>query len=337
MTALDLHPEELLDRKVQGTLTADEALHLDAHLAQCDVCRFELEARQDFAAVPVGGASVDDLVTRALAGLPEAAPARKASGWSVRRLRTPLAVAAALGAMMSFAAVTPVFQPVVRAIVALVMPAPVEAPAPKALPRFVPKPEPVREVVPAPEVPAPAVEEAVTPEPAAPIAVEPAPRVEHAVHPVTAREPKAVRHDEAPVPPPPPPPLVAADPETAASVFDAANRARVSGREAEAERLYREVSTRFGAAPEGRLSHALLGRLLLDSGDARGALLELDAYLRSGEEALQEEALAAKAQALGRIGASGEERAAWEAVLSAYPEGVHSARARQRLSELGGR
>ncbi|MBX7102201.1 MAG: zf-HC2 domain-containing protein, partial [Myxococcaceae bacterium] len=52
MTSLDLHPEELLDKRAAGTLTEQEREHLDAHLKACGVCRFELQAKLDFAALP---------------------------------------------------------------------------------------------------------------------------------------------------------------------------------------------------------------------------------------------------------------------------------------------
>ncbi len=43
-----LHPEELLDKQARGTLGAEERARLDAHLAQCTTCRFELMVRDDF-------------------------------------------------------------------------------------------------------------------------------------------------------------------------------------------------------------------------------------------------------------------------------------------------
>jgi hypothetical protein len=88
MTAPDLHPEELLDRAAAGTISADERTRLDAHLAVCPACRFEQQARADFAVLPAV-AQVDDLVTRALAGLPSAAR-------PMPRRASPMFVAAAV-------------------------------------------------------------------------------------------------------------------------------------------------------------------------------------------------------------------------------------------------
>src|SRR4051812_26529688 len=104
MSTLDLHPEELLDKSAAGSLTDAERAWLDQHLAQCSVCRFELTARADFAAAaaPVGDVQVDDLVARALAGMPTSEP------FSARRrgsLRFVAAAAVATFAVGSFAAV----------------------------------------------------------------------------------------------------------------------------------------------------------------------------------------------------------------------------------------
>jgi len=66
MTTLDLHPEELFDKAARGELSDSERALLDAHLAQCAVCRFERQVVQDFAAMPAPALDVDQLVTKAL-------------------------------------------------------------------------------------------------------------------------------------------------------------------------------------------------------------------------------------------------------------------------------
>lgn len=48
MRVVDLHPEDLLDREMQGDLTDVEHERLTSHLARCETCRFERLARQDF-------------------------------------------------------------------------------------------------------------------------------------------------------------------------------------------------------------------------------------------------------------------------------------------------
>jgi TolA-binding protein len=49
MSIAEIHPEELIDRALLDQLTERERAILKAHLAQCPACRFEQQARQDFA------------------------------------------------------------------------------------------------------------------------------------------------------------------------------------------------------------------------------------------------------------------------------------------------
>jgi len=80
------------------------------------------------------------------------------------------------------------------------------------------------------------------------------------------------------------------------------------------------------------VSRVALGRLLLASGDASGALREFDVYLAQGG-AIAEEALVGRAVALQRLGRHEEESATWRQVLSRYPGSVNAERARQRLKQ----
>ncbi|MBK7857117.1 MAG: hypothetical protein IPJ65_00580 [Archangiaceae bacterium] len=303
MSALDLHPEELLDKAAAGSLSDSERVWLDQHLAQCSVCRFEQAARADFAAAaaPVADVQVDDLVARALAGMPTAAPAF--TGRRSGSLRFVAAAAVAMFAVGSFAAVFTGALP--RFIEKLVTPVAVPAPAPtpvssRPVQQVAPKPVEVEEVTPAEPIPDP---------------VEPAPAPARAVV-----GPKRVGPHRAAL--------------DAAGLFQAGNAARIRGDRAEAALRYGELLRQFSSSDEARLTHAMFGRMLLDSGDVRGALAQLDAYLELGDPTLREEAMSARARALALLGRTGEEAAAWRALLEQYPDSVHAERAAARLREL---
>jgi hypothetical protein len=299
MSALDLHPEELLDKASAGTLSDSERAWLDQHLAQCSVCRFEQAARADFAAAaaPVGQVQVDDLVARALAGMSTREPFTVRRGSSVR---FAAAAAVAMFAVGSFAAVWTGALP--RLVERLVAPAGPAVPAPVFRP-------PARNIAVAP-VPAP---EPLPELPTAAVSEEPAPPVRHAVP--RAEHPRGA----APLAP---------------ELFSAGNAARIRGDRAEAALRYSELLERFPSSDEARLTHAMLGRMLLDGGDARGALAQLDAYLALGDQTLREEVMSARAHALALLGRTGDEAAAWQALLQEYPDSVHAERALSRLREL---
>jgi TolA-binding protein len=129
------------------------------------------------------------------------------------------------------------------------------------------------------------------------------------------------------------PSAVSAQPPAKASeLFARANEERHHGDIGVAVKTYRELQQRFPGSPETRLSRITLGRLVLDRGDAAGALAQFDAYLATGGAGmLREEALVGRALALGRLGRSAEERTAWQALLAAYPNSLSAARARERL------
>jgi TolA-binding protein len=305
MTAPDLHPEDLLDRAAAGTLSPEERSRLDAHLAVCPACRFEHQARADFAALPGGGAAVDDLVTRALAGLPTTTVR------PVSRPRVPVGLVAAIVALVGFGSFAALrLAPPLAAMLGLSRP----APAP---------PEPSRRQQPPPStVAAPLVLPPVpTPEATPPVALQP-------------EEPRPARRPPAPAPAAraahETPGVSAAEPITARSLFREATAARTAGDRPTAERLYREVATRFPSSPEATVAHAVLGRLLIDLGRPAEGLLELEATLDGGPSALREDALANRAQALDALGDDGA-RAAWEQLLREFPTSIHARRARERL------
>jgi TolA-binding protein len=125
---------------------------------------------------------------------------------------------------------------------------------------------------------------------------------------------------------------------SAAEAFSRANLARRDGKVKEAVRLYRALQERFAGSSEELVSRVALGRLLLDRlGDSRGALVQFNSYLASpGSGALREEAMVGRALALGRLRRGAEERAAWVALLEAWPKSAHAKRAQARLAELDG-
>ena len=48
MNVIDFHPDELLDREIDGTLSLEERRRLDDHLVRCQQCRLERQLREDF-------------------------------------------------------------------------------------------------------------------------------------------------------------------------------------------------------------------------------------------------------------------------------------------------
>ena len=108
----------------------------------------------------------------------------------------------------------------------------------------------------------------------------------------------------------------------------------MSGETAAAIRDFRVVVSRYPGSREAAMSHAALGRLLLDRGEAEAALEAFDAYLGSSDQVLREDVQGARAIALQSLGSVADERSAWEAVLRDYPSGVFAPRARTRLESL---
>jgi hypothetical protein len=120
---------------------------------------------------------------------------------------------------------------------------------------------------------------------------------------------------------------------TVAELFAQANEARRAGDFSKAAALYARLESRFPDAPEASLARVSLGRVELDQlSEPAKALAQFDAYLAAGGP-LEEEAMVGRAQALGRMSRGPEERAAWAALLTAYPRSVwaHTARERSNL------
>ncbi|WP_146651157.1 tetratricopeptide repeat protein [Labilithrix luteola] len=121
---------------------------------------------------------------------------------------------------------------------------------------------------------------------------------------------------------------------SAATLFTLANDARRARDVATARSLYRELQAKYPRSPEAVTSYVTLGRLELDSARANEALLQFDRYLGTGAVELREDAMAGRASALENLGRNADEKAAWQALLAAYPSSLFAPHAKQRLSRL---
>lgn len=351
----DLHPEELLDKAAQGRLTDEERVTLDAHLAECAVCRFARQATLDFARLPMPALDVDHLVTNALT-----ARVTRSLRPRSRRGATLLAVAVVLAAMGSFAAVgqwTGVLPRLLRAVSRTTFQRPgpsATSPAARGSPRAAEQEAAALDLRAPPVVeppPVPALVEAMAPPPP----VAPATRSSaHVRRPSSTRSARTASvgaktpggglgavgggRDGFPARGVAPSAASAAEPpagaESAADAFVAANQARLSGDRPLAMAWYRELLARWPTSPEAQQTRATLGRMLLDGGSAAAALEQLDAYLRAPDAALREEVLSARALALMRLGRVDEEARAWQVLIDHYPDSIHARRARARLGAL---
>ncbi|MDF2693858.1 MAG: hypothetical protein K0S65_2241 [Labilithrix sp.] len=121
--------------------------------------------------------------------------------------------------------------------------------------------------------------------------------------------------------------------EDAAVLFERANTARRGGDHAAAEKLYAHLVDTHPASREATTSRVILGRMQLAHGAATEALASFDAYLAGAPGGtLVEQALIGRAQSLQALGRRSEERAAWRALLEAFP----STASRQTALERSG-
>ena len=146
----------------------------------------------------------------------------------------------------------------------------------------------------------------------------------------TAREPTQVRspaaHEGAP--------NAAPEIEDAAGLFERANTARRSEDHASAEELYRRLILTHPASREAMTSRVIVGRMQLARGAAAEALASFDAYLAGAPHGtLEEQALIGRAQSLQALGRRSEERAAWRALLEAFPNTASRRIALERVSD----
>jgi hypothetical protein len=352
VTVVGLHPEELLDKLLDGKLCGPERERLDAHLASCEVCRFEHAARADFAHEALSlhlASQPPELPLRPL--LPEAAtpqeiaplqPAARAKPAPRRRWVLALAAAAlivASGAVASGVATKASYRGLRELFAAKAeQPAP-QLSKPRALGPTAARPSEAADG--ASTVMAPA-QEAESPSRAARTDLSHA--AKHAIKPAAgAHLGSSVAGEKSDAPEKAPsesaksfqPETPAAEPQTAAKLFGYANQARRAGDVARASGLYYALQARFPGSPEAELSRVTLSLLLLDTGDARGALAGFDRYLAGASHGLEAEALVGRARALGRLGRRDQEAVAWREVARRYPRSVYGRQASERLAALG--
>lgn len=364
MSVVELHPEELIDRAARGKLTDVERAHLDAHLEGCVACRFELEARCDFAEELAGddaplardSGQIAAILGRALtAANDEATPTDETPITETAATASAASTVADAGPATAPPSEAPSDAPDAaektgevielprarpsrrrRLTVALVACAAVVFAASAAALTGSRLFTPEREASP-PDPPPPAIDLGT---PAAPTRrTAPLPKDD---------APPAASTDEAPAPPasteaaPPveaPRPAQAAsakkaEPKPAGELFAAANEARRRGDLDRAAALYRELERTHPDSDEAKTARATLARLLLERGDAGAALDGFDAYLDKSKGTLTEDAMVGRAEALFRMGKTGEEADAWRALLQRFPNSAHAARAKARLAAL---
>jgi TolA-binding protein len=301
VSVVDLHPENLLDREIRGELDPAERERLEAHLAQCATCRFERQLRAGFAlelsrdSVPPEIAGLVDTLAKREPPVPVVVPPSR-----VRRVKLVLLAAAATLTLVAGAFAS------------------TEAGRRTVAPLFGREGSstPYGEATPATVT---AMSRAL------PL------RSPLAAAPVPSPEPDPVE----PPPPPPvaalPPPPTATPPAGPASLFGAEADARRRGDTARMLQLHAELVARYPQSHEAQVSRMMVARMLLDRGDAAGALAGFDAYLRAGSGELREDALAGRATALERLGRTDEARRAWMALLDQYPNTAYGAHARSRV------
>ncbi len=332
MIIVGLHPEELFDKMLDGELTPQEDERLRAHLQACDVCRFEYAARLDFQVEALALASMGPPPALPLRPLLHVEPAKAPRRRRARLVVWSLAAAAlitASGAVASgwvgagsWHALGLMFSPTVL---------PAESSASGV------KPAAARAVA-LPALEAAPVVEAAAVVVAVPVAEKHEARAHGAVKPTapiatqlvslpTGDAPSA--KDGAAKEP------AAKEPVSAAKLFGEANQARRSGDVGRASGLYHLLQDQFPGSPEADLSRVTLALLLLDSGDAQGALSGFERYLASSSRGLEAEALVGRARALGRLGRRDLETSAWQEVQRKYPRSIYGRQAGERLAALG--
>ena len=291
----------LLQRVRRGVASDQERTAFEAHLGTCESCRVMLEIADDFDQVGVADPGHTERIARIATKARQEYVRSSAEGTRFRasRLVWPLAAAAIVIAGAAGAG---------------------------GLGWRVLRSQQLEEASPATSAPAPPPVHA--------------PRAPAVSRPVAAPEPSTA---EAEPPPQPSSPSViraaqraaVAPPPTADELYRTANEARRGGQTAQAVARYRKLQKQFPGSAEARLSHVSLGRLLLQSDSARGALAQFDAYLAGGSgQRLAAEALFGRGRALQALGRRAEEVQNWRRLIGQYPNSAYAHHANRRLEEL---
>ncbi|HYP86898.1 MAG TPA: tetratricopeptide repeat protein [Polyangiaceae bacterium] len=372
MKVVDIHPEELIDKLHDGSLTAAERERLDIHLGQCSACRFEIAARSDFAEdaplveerpqLTFPGSSPRERAMPQEMPAPRVTPslrARSRRRWPLAMLAAALVLSAggAMAAVITGAVAGPWLgwssapkpaessahgseaKPTVKAKRVGSAP-PAAAAAPQAPSQIEAVAAPVTSAAPeALETPAPVAARK------AAVSSSASPRRSEVVAPAEPSSARAASVSAFPALPN----TAATSTDTAAarvdpaarvdaaSLFADANRARRDGNADRAVALYRTLQSRYPNSSESELSRALLAQLLLDRGNPEAALAGFDRYLAEDTPVLSAEALVGRARALEQLGKPAQAVAAWRQVQNRFPGSVHARLAATRLAALGTR
>jgi TolA-binding protein len=307
MSLAELHPEHLLDKHARGTLTASERAHLDGHLAKCSSCRFEVETRSDFADELVG----EDERISGLVRLVE--EATRKSGTAANQVQAPAPTPVTLASRRRSSRLA-VFLIAAAAMLVVVGAAASEAGRRVWVPILIHDSAPV----------APQTDD--LERTAQPTRVVAPPPVQTAVAPVeTVTAP--IETVAAPV-------VVAPPKPTPSALLDAESDARRRGDYDRVMQLHAELTAAHPTSHEAQTSRITVARMLLDRGDANGALAGFDAYLANGSGELGEDAMAGRATALERLGRKEDARTAWSALVDKYPDSTYAAHAHARMDAL---
>jgi TolA-binding protein len=342
MTVVGLHPEELFDKLLNGEITPAERERLHQHLTGCDVCRFEYAARGDFQA---------EALALAIEGPPPLLPLRTplpVAPTPVRRRRSRVVVwglaAAALISASGAVASGLTGKTPWRSVSQLFSQArpPASQPMPVAKTTAQARSGCKGADCSVSSLPAKQAADAMALAPSAQVVPtegaggqgRQAAHVAAAVPPTKASvakdEPSRETTNETSAKEP-----VAKEPSSSAKLFAEANQARRAGDIGRASGLYHLLQDQFPGSAEADLSRVTLSLLLLDSGDAQGALIGFERYLAGSSRGLEAEALVGRARALGRLGRRDLEASAWQEVRRKYPRSIYGRQATERLSALG--